>query len=124
MNQRLTYIFGALMAGLAVAIGAFGAHGLKDILMTHGRTETFDLAVRYQFYHAFALLITGILMKDFVIKRLEYASLFFVAGILLFSGSLYILSLTNVTKLGAITPLGGVCFLLGWTFMILSFRRK
>lgn len=124
MNQRSTFITGALLAGLGVAIGAFGAHGLKEILLSTGRAETFELAVKYQFYHSFAILIAGILMSNFNSKKLQYAVLFFVAGIILFSGSLYVLSLTGKTILGAVAPLGGVAFLLGWLFVLLNFTKK
>ena len=123
MNQRLTFITGAVFAGLAVAIGAFGAHGLKEILASTGRADTFELAVRYQFYHAFALLITGFLMNQFSLKTLTYASLFFALGIVLFSGSLYVLALSGLTKLGAVTPLGGVCFLAGWIMILVAVAR-
>lgn len=112
MTQRSILILSAIFGMLAVAIGAFGAHGLKSLLLANGRTETFELAVRYQFYHALALLGMGILSEKW--PALKTPSLFFVAGILIFSGSLYFLSLTNQTWLGAITPLGGVAFIAGW----------
>src|SRR5687768_6067321 len=108
MNMKTTLITGATIAGLGVAIGAFGAHGLKEILAENNREETFELAVRYQFYHAFALLITGLLMNQFSPERLKYAAWFFFVGVLFFSGSLYVLSLTGLTLFGAVTPLGGV----------------
>jgi uncharacterized membrane protein YgdD (TMEM256/DUF423 family) len=124
MNQRTTYITGILMAGLGVIIGAFGAHALKTILQQTGRAETFELAVRYQFYHAFALVVTGILMNQFQSGWLRYASLMFVLGIVLFSGSLYILAVTGITVLGAITPLGGLCFIAGWTMLLWGVSKK
>ena len=124
MNQRITLLTGILMAGLGVAIGAFGAHGLKDTLEAYGRADTFELAVRYQFYHAFALLITAILMNQYYSAASRYASLFFTIGIVFFSGSLYVLSLTGVTMLGAITPVGGVLFILGWIFLFLAVSKK
>jgi uncharacterized membrane protein YgdD (TMEM256/DUF423 family) len=124
MNQRATFITGGLLAALAVAIGAFGAHGLKNILVENNRTETFELAVKYQFYHSLALLVTALTMVHFGEKRLSYASLLFVCGILLFSGSLFILSLTGVTRLGAVTPLGGVAFIAGWIMFILAVAGK
>jgi uncharacterized membrane protein YgdD (TMEM256/DUF423 family) len=124
MNQRNTYITGILMAGFGVVIGAFGAHGLKNILQQTGRTDTFELAVRYQFYHAFALIITGILMGQFPVRKLGYASLFFTLGIVFFSGSLYVLALTGLTFLGAITPLGGLCFIIGWVLVLAGVYKK
>ena len=105
------------MGGAAVAIGAFGAHALKPTLMAAGREDTFELAVRYQFYHALALLIVGVLAKDIQSKRLGASAIFFLIGIFVFSGSLYVLSLTGITWLGAVTPIGGICFLIGWFFL-------
>jgi uncharacterized membrane protein YgdD (TMEM256/DUF423 family) len=124
MNQRTTLASGILMAGLGVCVGAFGAHALKDILESAGRTHTFELAVRYQFYHAFALLITGLLMMHFPSKKLVYASWSFLTGILFFSGSLYALCFTGVTVLGAVTPLGGLFFIAGWILLLLSIIKK
>jgi uncharacterized membrane protein YgdD (TMEM256/DUF423 family) len=124
MNQKITLIIGAIAGALAVSIGAFGAHGLKGILLENQRTETFELAVRYQFYHTFALLLTGLFMEFFDQKRLRWASLFFLIGIIIFSGSLYALSLTGITWLGAITPLGGVGFILGWLMLMTGFQKK
>jgi uncharacterized membrane protein YgdD (TMEM256/DUF423 family) len=123
MNQRTTLIAGIITAGLAVAIGAFGAHGLKAILEVNQRVDTFELAVRYQFYHAFALMINGLLMTQFSSGRLKTASIFFVVGIVIFSGSLYVLSLTGITILGAITPIGGIGFIAGWLFMLLGMKN-
>jgi uncharacterized membrane protein YgdD (TMEM256/DUF423 family) len=124
MNQKTTLILGAIAGALAVSIGAFGAHGLKAILLENERAETFELAVRYHFYHTFALLVTGLLMEFFDEKKLRWAALFFLIGIFIFSGSLYALSLTGVTLLGAITPVGGVSFIAGWLFLMASFRKK
>ena len=97
---------------LAVALGAFGAHALKEVLEANGRPETYELAVRYQFYHSLALLAVGILVEKY--PALKTTALLFVIGIILFSGSLYILALTNQTWLGAVTPFGGVAFISGW----------
>lgn len=124
MKQQATLIAGILMALLAVATGAFGAHGLKEILLQTNRTDTFELAVRYQFYHAFALLVTGVVMNWYPQPAAKYASVFFIIGIILFSGSLYILSLTGKTILGAITPVGGLSFILGWLFLLWAVIKK
>jgi uncharacterized membrane protein YgdD (TMEM256/DUF423 family) len=121
MNQKTTLVTGAVVGALAVAIGAFGAHGLKNILLEYQRTETFELAVRYQFYHTLAMILTGLLMKFYESKHLRWASLCFLIGIIVFSGSLYTLSLTGMTFLGAITPFGGVSFILGWVFLTIAF---
>lgn len=95
-------------------IGAFGAHALKATLEAHQRLETFETAVRYQFYHALALFLVGILYAHLPLKSLSIAGYSFIIGTLLFSGSLYILSLTGITKWGAVTPLGGLAFIFGW----------
>lgn len=124
MNQKTTLLAGAIMGALAVCIGAFGAHALKHLLVANQRTETFELAVRYQFYHTFALLASGLLMQFFGEKKLRYAALFFLIGILIFSGSLYVLSLTGITWLGAITPIGGLAFITGWLFLMIAFSSK
>lgn len=124
MNQKTTLIIAATAGALAVSIGAFGAHGLKTILIENQRTETFELAVRYHFYHTFAILLTGLFMEFFDMRKLRWAALFFLLGIVVFSGSLYILSLTGMTWLGAITPLGGVAFIMGWLFLMMSFSKR
>lgn len=111
---------------LSVAFGAFGAHGFKSILSAQALL-TFETAVRYQFYHVFALAITGLLMKGYPGKEWTFAGNFFVSGILLFSGSLYLLCFLgaeNVKWIGAITPLGGLCFLGGWTCLFLGISRR
>jgi uncharacterized membrane protein YgdD (TMEM256/DUF423 family) len=120
MNQRSTLLTATLLGVLSVSIGAFGAHGLKNILMETGRTDTFELAVRYQFYHTFAIFFTGLLMFHLKDRLLDFASLFFVLGIIFFSGSLYVLSLTGKTWLGAVTPLGGLLFIIGWGMVLYS----
>lgn len=112
------------MAGLGVVVGAFGAHALKEILLENHRADTFELAVRYQFYHAFALLINGLLMDRYFARLSRYASLCFTGGIILFSGSLYILCLTGITVFGAVTPFGGVLFILGWLFVLISIKKN
>lgn len=123
MKQKTTLVTGAIAGALAVAIGAFGAHGLKEILQANQRMETFELAVRYQFYHAFAMLAAGFFMNYLETNKLRWAATCFVIGIILFSGSLYVLSLSGLTVLGAVTPLGGVCFIAGWIFLAVAFSR-
>ncbi|MEX2234894.1 MAG: DUF423 domain-containing protein [Cyclobacteriaceae bacterium] len=124
MNQRSTLMTGAAFAGIAVAIGAFGAHALRPLLEENARTETFELAVRYQFYHAFAILFSGVLMLHFHSRHLNRAAICFAAGILIFSGSLYILSLYGIRVLGAVTPVGGVLFIAGWLLLFLGINAK
>jgi len=124
MQKKTSLLLGAITGGLAVAIGAFGAHALKPFLMETGREATFELAVRYQFYHALALLAAGIVMGESRIKALQYSSLFFFLGIVLFSGSLYVLCFTGYRMLGAVTPFGGVFFILGWILLGIGAYKK
>ncbi len=117
-------IAGAVFAAIAVIAGAFGAHFLKARL-TADSLQVFETAVRYQFYHAFALLATGILYKEFSKKLLKWSGTLFIAGIFLFSGSLYILCTgTSFKWIGAITPFGGLCFIMGWLFMVVAFIKQ
>ena len=112
MNQRTILVVAALMGALSVAIGAFGAHGLKLTLIANGKLDTFELAVRYQFYHAIALLVVGLLVEKF--PRAGSAGLLFMVGIAIFSGSLYMLCFSGQTLWGAVTPLGGVVLIAAW----------
>jgi uncharacterized membrane protein YgdD (TMEM256/DUF423 family) len=124
MQKQTSLLAGAIIGGLAVAIGAFGAHALKQFLVDAGREDTFQLAVRYQFYHALALLATGLTMTHSSGKALRYSSLFFVLGVIVFSGSLYGLCFTGLRMLGAITPLGGVFFILGWALLAIGIYKN
>jgi uncharacterized membrane protein YgdD (TMEM256/DUF423 family) len=116
MNQRASLLSGAVFGLLGVAFGAFGAHALKDMLTASGRLDTYELAVRYQFYHAFALLAVGILQHYMISKYFKIASIFFLSGVLLFSGSLYLLCFTSSTAFAMATPFGGVLLIFGWVF--------
>ena len=107
---------GALNAAIAVGAGAFAAHGLRDRLDARA-LEVFETAARYQMYHAFAILITGILAISGATRGAQTAGWMFQAGIVLFSGSLYALALTGTKGLGAVTPLGGIAFLAGWLWL-------
>lgn len=115
----MTNIFvglGALAAALAVALGAFGAHGLEG-QVSADRLDTFRTGVHYQMYHALALLFVGWAVAQGWGPLLHWAGYCFVVGILIFSGTLYLLVLTDTGWLGAITPLGGVAFIVGWTLL-------
>lgn len=123
MTAKTVLITAGILGALSVGIGAFGAHGLQDTLTANGRVDTFETAVKYQFYHTLALLLLGILMLNFQQSYLNYAAYAFITGIIIFSGSLYTLSLTNITWLGAITPIGGLAFILGWVFLVLGVSK-
>ena len=123
--DRVFITIGALSGFLAVALGAFGAHSLRDRL-TPDMLQVFQTGVTYQMYHALALVGVGILLGRFSVDGspwLTAAGWLFVAGSIVFSGSLYALSVTNTTWLGAITPLGGVAFLLGWLALAIGIWR-
>jgi uncharacterized membrane protein YgdD (TMEM256/DUF423 family) len=122
MNSKITLVTGLTFGLLGVCLGAFGAHALKNILAANNRLDTYELAVRYQFYHAFALIITGILQRESL--RGGIAGWLFAAGIIIFSGSLYILSLTGATYWGAITPIGGLLLIGGWVSLIFAAVKK
>lgn len=124
MNTKNTLITGALMGLLGVALGAFGAHALKPMLLESGRLETYELAVRYQFYHAGALLTTGILQQLFPNASLRWSSILFLSGTLLFSGSLYVLCFTGITTIAMITPFGGVLLIGGWLTLAIGIARS
>ena len=109
---------------LAVALGAFGAHALKARLLASGRLDTYNLAVEYQFYHALALLAVGLAAQNTPSTLLRSAAWCFLGGILIFSGSLYILSIFDVPMAGAITPIGGTAFIAGWLLLALAFAKK
>jgi uncharacterized membrane protein YgdD (TMEM256/DUF423 family) len=117
--DRTFLLFGAVAAFLAVGLGAFGAHGLRARL-SPDMLAVFETAVRYHMYHAFALLLTSLLMARMGGWLVTTAGWCFTVGIVLFSGSLYALALTGVTILGAITPIGGLAFLAGWACLALA----
>ena len=102
---------------LCVALGAFGAHGLKHILDAYGK-DIYETAVLYQMFHTLALLGVGLLQRAFPKSDFNFTGWCFVIGMILFSGSLYLLSLTQIKWLGAVTPLGGVAFLSGWAALV------
>jgi len=116
---RYWFITGCFMAGFGVAAGAFGAHALKQKLSME-LLQVFETGVRYQMYHAFGLILVALAMDRWPNSTLQIAGWLFLAGIVLFSGSLYALCLSGIRALGAVTPIGGLCFLGGWAFLALS----
>jgi|TARA_R100000365_G_scaffold3244_1_gene10305 uncharacterized membrane protein YgdD (TMEM256/DUF423 family) len=125
MNGKQLIMLAGLSGAIAVGLGAFGAHGLEDTLAATGRADTFETAVKYHFYHTLAIALIGIIkLTKPNWKSLVFASWSMVFGIIVFSGSLYILSLSGVTWWGAITPLGGVGFIMGWLGLFYSALRN
>lgn len=121
MTARLAATLGALFGGVAVALGAFGAHALRSRLEPRD-LEIFETGVRYQMYHALALLATAWLL-DKGIAQASGGAWGFTIGTLIFSGSLYVMVFTGQRWLGAVTPIGGVAFIVGWVFLMLAARR-
>jgi uncharacterized membrane protein YgdD (TMEM256/DUF423 family) len=118
--MKLFIIIGAINAFLAVALGAFGAHGLADKLEPK-YLEIWKTGVTYQMFHATGLFVIGLLLGKVGASSLfSWSGWLMLAGIILFSGSLYILSVTQMSKLGAITPIGGVCFLAAWILVVVG----
>lgn len=108
---------------LAVAIGAFGAHGLKSHLSAE-MIAIYKTGVEYHFYHALGLLLTGVLSFLVPSRLLKWSAIFLATGIVLFSGSLYVLAITGIKWLGAITPLGGLGFIAGWVLLFVAVLKK
>ena len=118
-------ITACILAALAVILGAFGAHGLKQIVPPE-TVSTFDTGVRYHFYHVFALMITAMLYEKSRKGWIKFAGISFIAGIILFSGSLYLLTILKATetvglsRIGIITPFGGLFFIAGWIALAIA----
>lgn len=122
-------VWAMAMGALAVLLGAFGAHKLKELVPPE-TVSTFQTGVTYQFYHVFALLAVGILYAHIPSTQMLWAGRCFIVGVLLFSGSLYLLTLLKMTNnvglrgVGILTPIGGVFFVIGWIFFLLSVLKK
>ncbi|HZH64609.1 MAG TPA: DUF423 domain-containing protein [Flavisolibacter sp.] len=127
--QKIYLVIGVLLSGLAVALGAFGAHGLKKVVSAEN-VAVYQTGVQYQMYHALALIMVGILSDRIYNSFVSYSGVLFVAGIILFSGSLYlIVSLhamikTVPTAVGVLTPIGGLFFILGWASLLIGILKK
>ena len=120
--DRFFFTAGAIMAFLAVALGAFGAHALKHRL-TPDMLDIFEVGVRYHMYHALGLLAVAWATSRWPESNVSAAGWAFIVGIIIFSGSLYILSMTGMRWFGAVTPLGGLAFLIGWAILVWSVGR-
>jgi uncharacterized membrane protein YgdD (TMEM256/DUF423 family) len=127
--QKMFLTLGTAAAAIGIILGAFGAHALKEKIAAD-QLPVFETGVRYQMYHAFALLLIGILYEKFGGSMLAMAGYSFIAGIIFFSGSLYLLStrellgIESAKLLGPITPLGGLCFISGWIMLLIGIIRK
>lgn len=124
LSYRTVLLAGCTLGGLAVILGAFGAHALKPILTANNHLETYELAVRYQFYHAFALLFIGLIMRQSTLPKLNQAAIFMMMGVVFFSGSLYALSFETGRSFAFVTPIGGLFFILGWFWMGWAILKK
>ena len=114
---------GVILSMLGVAIGAFGAHALSDILTENNRVDTYDTGVLYLFVHSIAIILTGIINDRFECENIKSVYYLFLSGVILFSGSLFILSVTNIKLFGAITPIGGGAFIFGWIKLYLAIKN-
>jgi uncharacterized membrane protein YgdD (TMEM256/DUF423 family) len=127
--MKLFLILGTLLAGLAVALGAFGAHGLKKLVDAE-TVSVYQTGVQYQMYHALALIAVGILIQRAENSLMNYAGIFFIGGIVCFSGSLYLLSSFKAMNkvvpsfIYPITPLGGILFIVGWILLLFALLKK
>ena len=121
--HRIFFSLGAGFALLAVATGAFAAHALKTRLSTE-MLAIFEIGARYQMYHALGLVAVAWAFTQWNSQLVVAAGWLFVAGIGIFSGSLYVLSLTGIRQFGAITPIGGLAFIVGWFFLVLAALRS
>jgi len=128
MHKRYIAL-GSVLAAIAVALGAFGAHGLKKIVSAE-TVQTFQTGVQYQMYHSLGLLLTGLIYEKTFPKFARIAGILFLIGIILFSGSLYVLTAGKAAetavldKAGIITPVGGLAFIGGWLFLFLAAIKK
>lgn len=118
MSTRAIWVAAACLGLFGVALGAFGAHALKHVLIANGRTDTFELAVRYLIYHALALFVIGLLQGRFEGAGIRIAGVLQLAGVLLFSSSLLMLALFEWRGIALVTPVGGLLMLAGWAMLI------
>jgi uncharacterized membrane protein YgdD (TMEM256/DUF423 family) len=127
--QKIFLVVGAILAALAVGLGAFGAHGLKKMVDAE-TVGIYQTGVQYQMYHALALILLGILADRIGNSFINYAGFFFIGGVVLFSGSLYLISSFKAMNkpvgvgIGILTPVGGLLFILGWVMLLTALLKK
>ena len=121
-NPRFLLLSGSLLMVLAVIFGAFGSHVVEGML-TPGRYDTYLIGVRYHFYHALGLLLIGAASFHVSNQWIRWSGIAILAGVLIFSGSLYLLTLLDLPWLGAVTPIGGVAMILGWAFLFTAILK-
>lgn len=122
--HKLFLQFAAISGFIAVSLGAFGAHALKTKLEASGYLDTYHTAVSYQFYHTLALLAIGLLAMKYPSTLISYSGYSMMIGMIIFSGSLYLLCFTGIRWLGAITPIGGLGFLAGWLLLFIAILKS
>ncbi len=121
--KKLILSIASLLGVLSIILGAFGAHILEDQLILSDKLNSFEIAVKYQFYHVFFLMILGLCYEQFDKRLIKYAFFSVLMGISLFCGSLYILCLTNNNMFGILTPFGGFFLIISWFFFLFSIRQ-
>lgn len=121
--HKFFLLFASASGLIAVGLGAFGAHALKPKLVEAGSFETYQTAVTYQFFHTLALLAIGILAIRQPSTMLNYSGISMILGTVVFSGSLYILCFTGIKWLGAVTPIGGLAFIIGWLLLFIAVSK-
>jgi len=122
-GSRKFLVVASVFGFTGVALGAFAAHTLKSTISSD-MLSVFDTGVRYQMYHTFALFVVSWFLHVQENRKLTMAAWLFVAGVILFSGSLYVLAMTSIESFGFVTPVGGLCFLGGWCLAVLGFLQE
>ncbi|MFC3811468.1 DUF423 domain-containing protein [Lacihabitans lacunae] len=115
--NKLFLLAGSVLGMLGVGLGAFGAHAFKAMLESTGRLDTYETGIKYMFYHALALVLVGILAKDFTAKTLTYSGYSFIFGTIIFTGSLLLICFTGIKIFGEVAPIGGTLMLVGWALL-------
>lgn len=123
MNNTLIKI-GAILGVIGVSLGAFGAHALQRFLEVSGRASTFQTAVQYLFYHALGIILIGIIQEKFQNKWLKYAGIGMVFGVIIFSGSLFVICFSGIKSFGAVAPIGGTLMILSWFLLFWGVRKR